>query len=120
MMKVTLRVCGRAARSSGEADEYNKLRTFWTCAARSSWPWMWVRKIEEPSWERSASWRRRRGVGNFLWGGLWGRGRGVVVVAVVVVVVVAVVVVVDGGSEVSGGRGLGDDMAGDMVWSCRK
>lgn len=67
-----------------------------------------MRKIEEPSWERSASWRRRRGVGNFLWGGLWGRGR--------------VVVVGDGGggSAVSGGRGLDDDMAGDIVWFCRK
>ena len=71
-----------------------------------------MRKIEEPSWERSASWRRRRGVGNFLWRCGWGRGRGVVVFAFVVVD--------DGGSEVSGGRGLGDDMAGDIVWFCRK
>jgi len=60
---------------------------------------MWERKIEAPSWERSWSWRRRRGVGNFCL-----RTMGAVVVDV-------------GGSGVDDVGGGFDDMAGDIVES---
>ena len=66
---------------------------------------MWERKIEEPSCERSVSWRRRGGVGNFLG---WGVGSVVVVVVVVVVGWFSGVEVVGDGSAMAGdivGRG---------------
>lgn len=55
---------------------------------------MWVRKIEEPSWARSRSSRRRRGVGK-----------------VCLRIMGAVVVVEDDDCE-------GEFMAGDIMGSC--